>query len=155
MINQPEELKTLEQQIVDARNTLSSIEQDQIRFNKLLASDRYSLEQVANQKAELDSFIETLSKKVIEGKKSLQTVEDTITDKEVYKSELLSSIIELENKKTELEQSIVIETESVKSKTKELQELEKSLSKREDSLVKKEALLAEKLELIKQFKSSI
>jgi len=155
MLNQPEELKTIEQKIEDARNTLTVIEQDQIRFNKLMASQGYELEQQSNRKAELTSEIAVLEIKKSTLMSEISYLDTVVMDKESSKATLESEIENISQEIKKAESKFNSYTEKVAETTKELTSKIVELDKRDKKLEQSEIKVQEKLEIIKAFKLSL
>lgn len=155
MITTPEEVKTLEQKVSDARITLSSLEQDYIRIRGLKSSEEYSLQEARKARLELDNLINDLSvkkdnllKETSDLEKSrdgltndLQTLSKEISDIQTEKNNLIE---EIENIKLEQNNQAACLTER-----------EKEVSKREEAVDMKEASANQKIEIIKNFKSTL
>lgn len=155
MITSPEEVKTNEQKVADARTTLSSIEQDYIRIQGLKQSEEYTLGEARKAKLELESFITDLSNKKDELVKEVSTLEKSrdslTTDLQLLSKEISDTQTEKNNLIEEIE-GITLEQ---KNQSVYLTEREKEVSKREKAVDIKETSINEKLEIIRNFKSSI
>ena len=155
MITTPEEVKTNEQKVADARNTLSSLEQDYIRIQGLKTSEEYTLGEARKAKLELETFITDLSNKkdglVKEVSNLEKSKESLITDLQVLSQEIL----ETQTEKNNLIEDISGVKAELSKQSDDLFDREKDVSKREKAVDIKEVYVNEKIEIIKNFKSSL
>jgi uncharacterized coiled-coil DUF342 family protein len=155
MIISPEEVKTNEQKVLDARNTLSSIEQDYLRMQNLRTSEEYTLGEARKAKLELENLITDLSAKkdnLLKEVSALEASRDGLTtDLQVLSHE----ISETQTEKNDLMEEISGIKIEHKNQSVYLTEREKEVSKREKLVDIKETSLNEKLEIIKNLKSSL
>jgi len=155
MITSPEEVKTNEQKVADARNTLSSLEQDYIRIQGLKTSEEYTLGEARKAKLEIETFIIDLSSKKDKLIKELSTLETSrnvlTTDLQVLSQE----ISETQTEKSNLIQEVLSIQLEHKNQSIYLTDREKEVSKREKLVDIKETSLNDKLEIIKNFKTSL
>lgn len=155
MITSPEEVKTNEQKVADARNTLSSLEQDYIRIQGLKVSEEYTLGEARKAKLEIETFIIDLSSKkdkLIKEVSTLKTSRDGLTtDLQVLSQE----ISETQTEKSNLIQEVLSIQLEHKNQSIYLTDREKEVSKREKLVDIKETSLNDKLEIIKNFKTSL
>lgn len=153
---QPEELRTLEQKVEDARNLLTSIEQDQIRLSKMRVSEEYTLGELNKSKIEVQGQIdslfadkESLSKGLESAKlqitentdalriilETLESARETLSkekvDNEAARQTLQDAKVEHESRATLLssrESELNAREESVTSKETKIKDLIKDLS---------------------------
>jgi chromosome segregation ATPase len=155
MITSPEEVKTNEQKVADARNTLSSLEQDYIRIQGLKVSEEYTLGEARKAKLEIETFIIDLSSKKDKLIKEVSTLETSrnglTTDLQVLSQEIL----ETQTEKSNLIQEVLSIQLEHKNQSIYLTDREKEVSKREKLVDIKETSLNDKLEIIKNFKTSL
>lgn len=151
----PEELRTLEQKVEDARNALTLIEQDYFRLGRLHASEGYSIGEMRKEKDELSETIAGLSARKdalnIEVCNLELSREKTIREAEEAAASLAASLARSASESADRDQ-----------KRKEIEELGNSLIarhaaalERESSLSEKEALLDARHSKIRDFIASI
>jgi len=155
MITSPEEVKTNEQKVADARNTLSSLEQDYIRIQGLKVSEEYTLGEARKAKLELETLISHLSSKKDELVKEVSTLETSRNGLTTDLQVLSQKISETQTEKSNLIQEVLSIQLEHKNQSIYLTDREKEVSKREKLVDIKETSLNDKLEIIKNFKLNL
>lgn len=155
MINQPEDLKTVQKQVEDARNTLTVIYHDHERIKALRASEDYALGEQSKLKAMLDETIRGLGDEQarlqsdIESKKvQVMELDGQIAESTKRHQDTKSSIEELESSRSE---GIAEATKREKMTA----DKEIAVSKREDAASNREQALERKEQIIEEFKNSL
>lgn len=155
MLNNEQELRIIEQKIEDAHQRLLSIDQQFARVQKMHNSEKVSIEQLQQIKADL-----TLSTADLDTKKD--TLNSEISTLVIMKGELSVDIDESEQKLKKVR--LQIETEMadsdsrkvvIESKQKELGLREGVLVNRETEMSKRESDIKDKHSKIKVFAESL
>lgn len=151
----PEEVKTAEQKVEDARNVLTILEQDYLRIQKLHNSESYALGEINKAKVELE-----------ERNTQLTTANDNLKKENTDLTELKLEI----ERNIEIARNVLIKTnEEIQSnkdkdeeRIKELDRRENVVTAREEAIEVREKAVAEsetelndKHEKIKEFKETI
>lgn len=124
----PEELKSVEQKVEDARNVLSYIEQDHMRYTKLIEAQKYDMAEKQKEREELNQYVDKLA----ETKNSLLSDISTLTMTHASVSESITSA-----------QDELTHVKSLVSRSASRhQAVTLALSNYEDSLTAKEEVLA-------------
>ncbi len=155
MITTPEEAKTAEQRVIDARNTLTSIEFEQSRIRGLIGADEYALSQLKNAIVEKSSEDDVLSISISEKRAMLESlsVQETALLKDI--TLLAHEISEAEREKADLELDVDGIRREMSRFSDELTDREREVSKREKKAGEREELASEKLEAIKAFRATL
>lgn len=155
MLIQPEEVKTAEQRVEEARNRVTILEQDYLRIQKLRYAEEYALGEQSKVKAELDKQVSELTListelntdiKKLQGVKEKTSLEIQDAEKELALTKKKAETIKSDqNDKT----SELIKQEAF------LSDKEDALSAREAKVVDREKTVVEKERIIKEFKGSL
>lgn len=155
MITTPEEVKTLEQKAIDARNELTNIDLEHTRIRNLIVSDEYTLGELNKAKVEVGQEVESLnySKDIL--LKSVTSLEEQETSLLKDIALLARDINDSQSEKDRVMNEIESERLNLKKESDNLTEREKDVVKRETNVDKKESSVNDKLEIIKAFKASL
>lgn len=155
MITTPEEVKTLEQKAIDARNALTNIDLEHTRIRNLIVSDEYTLGELNKAKVEMNGEVENLNSSKDTLLKSIKSSEEQETSLLKDIALLARDINDSQTEKDRVMNEIESEKLNLKAKLDNLNEREKELSKRETTVSKREDIASNTLEIIKAFKASL
>lgn len=152
---QPEELRTLEQKVDDARNVLTVTEQTHLRYLRMISADEYRIGELLAEKKDLEAQIE----QVIETKDSLTSDVSKLSEtKQGLVKDISESKTELDGvKKAITEQSELHATldEEMQGKQEDLLKKVKTVLAREVDCDKREAIIDEKHESIRKLADAL
>lgn len=138
---QPEELKSIEQKVDDARNALTVIEHDYARLQKLCDSIQYTIGEAHKEKIELDKEIADLQKKV------------KAADKAAVDAEALRDSLVVENKNAQDELHTTRMT--IEAELKVRDERLTDVNTRESIVIAKEQHLSEREKIVAEREASV
>lgn len=155
MITQPEEVKSAEQKVEDARNSLTILEQDYLRIQKLHASEAYAIGEIQKTKAEISKEVSKLTEEkdsLVIDIKALQyqkmIADGAVTEAKIALSKVEETVAQESRRAEELKSDYTQRGVS-------LTQREEAVTKREQDNVLNEAKIYSKLEKINSFVASI